>query len=758
MAASTHEFSPDELAELLSGVLPEIPGYRVLRLLGRGGMSYVYLGVEESLDRQVAIKVIKPVALNDEVSLQRFEKEARTIAKLQHPCIVGIHAVGRMELGLLYYVMPYLSRGHVGQRDLRNDEAQITEVLRALLSALDYAHGHGIVHRDVKAENVLFDNTDRPQLTDFGIAISKRDRSRMTGSGQAVGSWAYMAPEQARGEDVDARVDLYSLGVLTYEMLCGALPYRNRDTVALALMHAMDPIPRLPEDKAHWQAFIDKAMAKSPDDRYANAQEMLDALGGIATDGKPPTLSSRARWSLPSRLGTPIWRLSLLGLAVVMLLASLLFAWRQPDTGDTAKPLQTGAEETARSATRAAVASVEASKAPTNSEASIAAIVEAAETAPADAADTPLDEEVDAPPLAPGEAALAAASQQISRRRLTLPPGDNALESLLTAQRLQPRSPRLAPLGERWLTAAQPYLANALEEGNDDGARTLLDHARRLADALALQGSDAWQTMAATVTQPLRQQLRDAIDSKDRPALARAKQRAQQLGIAGSQLEPEFSAVIITLKAGDPLKRGDTSVVIIRMPAEGRPGLAALPTAVTRDSYAAFSRATGQATSNCRNRMALLSLKKRSWSDPGYQQTGEHPVVCVSVADAEAFAAWRGQRDGVRYRLPSAEEWRAVTAAPAAASCGSSGVVCASDGTLPASRSPSFRSGMTSMLGNVREWPSDCPGCRDHPTVGLGWRDGSSSRENDFIDPEHGYDDVGFRLVTDVSMAEVEQR
>ena len=282
MAANTPEFSPDELDELLSGVLPDIPGYRVLRLLGRGGMSYVYLGVEESLDRQVAIKVIKPVALQDEVSMQRFEKEARTIAKLQHPCIVGIHAVGRMELGLLYYVMPYLSRGHVGQRDLRNDEAQIIEVLRALLSALDYAHGHGIVHRDVKAENVLFDHTDRPLLTDFGIAISKRDRSRMTGGGKAMGSWGYMAPEQARGEDVDGRADLYALGVLTYEMLCGALPYRNRDTVALALMHAMDPVPQLPADKAHWQGFIDKAMAKAPAQRFASAQDMLDALDQMA--------------------------------------------------------------------------------------------------------------------------------------------------------------------------------------------------------------------------------------------------------------------------------------------------------------------------------------------------------------------------------------------------------------------------------------------------------------------------------------------
>ena len=133
MAAPQPELSLDELDELLSGLTPEIPGYRVLRRIGRGGMSYVYLAVQESLNRQVAIKLIAPDALKDEVGKLRFEKEARTIAKLVHPCIVGIHEIGRTEHGLLYYVLPYLPRGHLRQRDLRNDEDAIDN-LEALLS------------------------------------------------------------------------------------------------------------------------------------------------------------------------------------------------------------------------------------------------------------------------------------------------------------------------------------------------------------------------------------------------------------------------------------------------------------------------------------------------------------------------------------------------------------------------------------------------------------------------------------------------
>ena len=309
-------------------LFPSIPGYRILKKLGQGGMATVYLATQQSLDRPVSIKVMEREALQDETSKQRFENEARTIAKLSHPGIVGIHEVGRTTDGRMYYIMPYLANGDLAQRDLRGDESRIVDVLRTLLSALEYAHSRGFVHRDVKRENVLFDSDNRPLLTDFGIALSKADTVRITTAGLAVGSSAYMAPEQARGDVVDARADLYSVGVLAYELLIGELPFQSSDALAMALMHAQDPVPRLPAAKVHWQGFIDRAMAKSPDRRYASSSQMLAALDRISRRSGSHLSGMVLRTFDRTVAGKPWQRPRLLLLGGALLLSMALYAGR----------------------------------------------------------------------------------------------------------------------------------------------------------------------------------------------------------------------------------------------------------------------------------------------------------------------------------------------------------------------------------------------------------------------------------------------
>ncbi|HEX6834125.1 MAG TPA: SUMF1/EgtB/PvdO family nonheme iron enzyme [Rudaea sp.] len=275
--------------------LPRIAGYEITRHLGRGGMAEVYLGTQLSLARPVAVKVLSGAPGEDTIT--RFEHEALTIARLDHPHIVKIYDVGRTEEGKLYFTMPYLSRGDLASRSLKGDEFAILSVVRALCSALAYAHRLGIVHRDVKPENVLFDQADRPLLADFGIALTTHDIVRVTREGSTIGSSGYMSPEQARGSVLDGRADLYSLGVVTYELLSGDLPFDAPDTLAMALAHVEQPIPRLPARLRRWQPFIDKAMAKATSERFQSAAQMQQALDAIEAElrGSKPVATTFPR-------------------------------------------------------------------------------------------------------------------------------------------------------------------------------------------------------------------------------------------------------------------------------------------------------------------------------------------------------------------------------------------------------------------------------------------------------------------------------
>lgn len=273
---------------MVASVSPlNVPGYQIQRELGAGGMARVYLAIQTSLDRQVALKVMSPALAADPNFSKRFLREARTIASLSHPNIVAIYEIGTTDQHLHFFSMQYLPAGDLAARMRAGmSEPELVQVLIGVCRALGFAHARGIVHRDVTPANIMFDQAGHPVLTDFGIALAAQAGStRITSTGSSIGTSLYMSPEQARGGDVDARSDLYSLGALCYEALVGRPPYQGADGFAVAYAHVFEPIPRVPPALRHWQPLIDKALAKNPADRYASADEFIAALQALPVDG-----------------------------------------------------------------------------------------------------------------------------------------------------------------------------------------------------------------------------------------------------------------------------------------------------------------------------------------------------------------------------------------------------------------------------------------------------------------------------------------
>ncbi|TKR32790.1 hypothetical protein FCE95_00185 [Luteimonas gilva] len=676
----TMSIQSPERPESRAETLPEIAGYTVLRAIGHGGMSTVYLAEQTALGREVAVKVMLPEALADEVSRRRFENEVRTIARLEHPHIVGIFEVGRSRDGLPYYAMPYLARGHLGQCDFTQDESRVASTLRALLSALDYAHARGVIHRDVKAENVLFDEANRPLLADFGIALRHGYSPRVTMAGLAVGSTAYMAPEQARGENVDHRADLYSVGVLAYEMLAGRLPYIADDALAMAMQHVQDPIPRLPRERRHWQRLIDKSMAKTAGLRYRNAQQMLDALQKIERKRQSAgfALSRRIgdffaglrRWPRGVWIGAALAAAALAGVGL-----------RQLDRK----------QEPTISATSPGPAAAPAPAAPTP-------------IAPID----PTDAMLRPPPESPAERWMRDAERQTAARNLTAPKDGNAYDSLLAAWRADSDHARLPAAVDALIDATSLQIQQRLKEGNAERVRDYLTHADRLARDTRRANSPALKRLHAALERGLRERIDEAAKSGDRmAAVATAELAAKVLDdkTAATGLMKTALAVVGTPR--------DASLQFLhsggRVVAIGR-------SEVSRADYARFAGATGRAPALCRERASLLRvLSPRDWTSPGFEQNDAQAVVCVSWQDAEAYLRWLGQRDGRRYRLPTAAEAKQIAAA--------------------------------TESKPVAEWLADCEqGCRRRLAQGKSWRGAADSRP---LDPSRGYDDVGFRLVRD---------
>ncbi len=276
-----------ETTTSLEPLTPHLSAYRGLKLIGRGGMAEVYRGEDSITGQTLAVKVLLAALADDDQFRRRFVREAEAIARLDHPNIVRILSYGD-ENGVYYIAMEYLSGPPLNELLKQQKQIPLAEtivLLRDVANALDYAHQKGLVHRDIKPSNVVLDSTCCPQravLTDFGIARIADAHTRLTAT-NIVGSFDYIAPEQIQADPkLDGRADIYALGVMTYQLLTGQLPFKRPDTGALLLAHlaASPPNPRdlLPDLPRGTARAILKAMAKTPSERFSTAGEFISAL------------------------------------------------------------------------------------------------------------------------------------------------------------------------------------------------------------------------------------------------------------------------------------------------------------------------------------------------------------------------------------------------------------------------------------------------------------------------------------------------
>lgn len=709
-----------------SAQLPEVPGYRMVRPIGSGGAATVYEAIQRSLERQVAVKVFN---LPDIQTVARFEPLLRANARLSHPHILGVHQIGHTAEGRLFHSMPFLVSAELSAHNLRAKPLRVAALLREVLDAVGHAHRCGIVHGGIKPTNVLFDAYGHARVADFGIA---RGAAEIGYPHPAAAN--HQSPEQARGHAPGQRSDLYSVGVLAYQWLTGSLPFGGEDAVATAVAHIEQPVPRLPPMVSAWQAWIDKALAKSPGQRFQSAQEMADALSAIDGHGAGAQ-PSRTK----PRIGIPAW---VIGAATSITAVAAVAGWA------------TFGRHAATVAQPGPVAVVAASTAPSSAVAASASVA---------AADTTslLAERI--------RVLVGQADASRAAGHLFLPSGNNAVEQYLTVLVLEPGNEAAITGIDAMLATLRHRLDQAWRDGKLGETASLVKRCDLLAEHAGSLASRGWRLQRSELAKRVGEAVVSAAGERDPKRLTALKPLAESLPAAypaGFDLAAAERAAA-TPSAGSQL-RDHGGPLLVYVPASGNaPAFAIARVEVTRTDYAAFVQATQRPASKCLEAYNPFSrLRHLTWRAPGFAQGGDHPVVCVSWDDAVAYTAWLSKTTGETYRLPSGAEWlRAAQGIPKDTSCRLGNVDDVSrqsamdndrwscnDGaaqTAPVGHYAASGVGAYDLYGNVSEWLT---GGSANARVfrGLSWRDGSRQTplgRQGTADSDVGYTNVGFRVV-----------
>jgi serine/threonine protein kinase len=284
--------------------------YEIVAPLGEGGMAAVYKAYQPAMERFVAVKVLSRTLAESREFTNRFQREAILLAQLQHPHILPVFDYGQVD-GYSYIVMPFLQNGTLAEllQVRRRTISEINQIITQLGGALGYAHARGMIHRDVKSSNVLIDEQGNCLLTDFGLArMIQASSESLTSAGAIMGTPSYMSPEQGKGDSLDGRSDLYSLGIIFYEMLTGQVPYQDKLPMMVVIKHIRDPLPSVrelaPELNDAIERVVIKSLAKEPDERYQTAEDFVQAVKNAIQVNPPGRAVSKALDSVYDRLLT----------------------------------------------------------------------------------------------------------------------------------------------------------------------------------------------------------------------------------------------------------------------------------------------------------------------------------------------------------------------------------------------------------------------------------------------------------------------
>ena len=846
----------------------EIPGYIIKREISAGKDASILLAEQTSLDRDVALKVVAPALVADKAHVERFLQVARTLASFSHPNIVAVYDVGMSPSQTPYFSMQYLSGGDFTLRAQHGmSEPDLTETLASITRAVGYIHQRGLIHRAISPQNVLYDAYNTAVLIDFGAAPTPAQESYVTSTGFAVEVGRYTSPEQARGGDLDARSDIYSLGALTFLGLTGRPPYDGVDGFAIAYAHVFEPVPRLPPARAHWQALIDCALAKDPKDRYGSVEEFLDALthvglerdvalsapmpaepaasvataaaaaevpvakaapppvreaAGATIVGPKPVKATVASAPAPAPAARPGWKrawpLAVAALGLVLIAAALLLPKRASEpVAVPASPAATAVAVAPVPAPPPIAATAPAGSPPPNEVAAAPAAV-AESPPPATGAGTPptataplpneptgmldaAEAQAEADALDPAKAptvvdtlteSIRLGRGDLAAQRLIAPPGRNALERFQFALNLEPRSKPakqgIVDLAKKFVDLADKAAAEKVPAGTVSAALVeQLGHATDVA-RLVPEGAEVMKEIAARrrkAAEPLIAQAKAAADRWDKTAAKAAYEQALKVDPDDAAARDGLKFVATIGEAGFVFRdrAGDSGSAPAMVVLPGA-GLAMARHPVTRAEFRRYWDGGGRGEfsarqPSCRDRESIFrSSKKRNWENPDITQDDSHPVVCISWAEATAYAQWLSKQTGKRYRLPAPAEFDRVAARAGRGDCTSANLADAAynkqfdsrdgsdcaDGfaaTSPVERFAAIE-GVFDIDGNVREWVAACGNgsvataagsCRDFSVKGRGWL--SASKESATFKDNYAADvslnSVGFRVVRDLT-------